>query len=183
MGGRQSFFPTEAMVRAAIALRPTDPNVGRLGSDPAAANDAEQARDAGGDAGRGDERAGQDDPRGERFGFAKLGSQTVCYWPGGNPTDTCYRLAGYCGISPRGLTLRELWLMAAGRRRESRIHAVEQAALVWCVNNIDVSEFIQTGEIEAGEKARPLDPHLQAQVDAQIKAIFENNGKLIMPKE
>ena len=72
--------------------------------------------------------------------------------------------------------------MADGRRRESRIHAIDQAIAVWRVNEIDLAEFVRTGDVQAGQTKPLLDPQLQANVDAQIKSIFENGGKLIMPK-
>ena len=72
--------------------------------------------------------------------------------------------------------------MADGRRRESRIHAIDQAIAVWRVNEIDLAEFVKTGDVQAAQTKPLLDPQLQANVDAQIKSIFENGGKLIMPK-
>ena len=60
------------------------------------------------------------DCRENQYFFRSDGTEPVCTWPGCDPAELCWRLAGFIGINPRGLTLRQLWLMAHGRLEQCR---------------------------------------------------------------
>ena len=77
------------------------------------------------------------------------------------------------------MTLRELWSMAHGRRREMRTHAVAQAMLVWSLSEMDeycVFNYLRYGELQISDGRIPYVPG----VDEKIAEIYANNGKLIV---
>lgn len=57
--------------------------------------------------------------------------------------------------------------MAHGRRVESRIHALNQSAVIWS-NAFDADVFVRTGELGGTAKKMRLDPEMRAAVDAKI---------------
>lgn len=57
--------------------------------------------------------------------------------------------------------------MAHGRRVESRIHALNQSAVIWS-NAFDADAFIRTGELGGTAKKMRLDPKMRAAVDAKV---------------
>ncbi len=69
--------------------------------------------------------------------------------------------------------------MADGRRRELRMHAMTQAALVWSVDEVDAESFVQTGEIGKA-KSQPMSPGLRTNVDKYLDSIVANGGRLII---
>src|SRR6185295_3764190 len=91
------------------------------------------------------------------YRFTELGGRKVCWWLGGHAIDRCWELAGETGTTCCGKRLKDLWLMANGRRESLRRHAFDIATL----NNLDSKEkkrldfdkFFQTGDFSEPEKA------------------------------
>lgn len=61
--------------------------------------------------------------------------------------------AGEVGVSPHGLTLAELWLMAYGRRRMVREWVYDQSKHVWRDGTLDVEAWIERGEWDTSDAA------------------------------
>ena len=105
--------------------------------------------------------AGCDDPaaadgRGAGvYRFADFRGKRVCIWPGEHPADLCHRLAGECGVSARGLSLRVLWLMAHARRERQRQLALDVRYTIWTQDKFDVGQFVKRGSV-AVYKSYPL---------------------------
>lgn len=105
----------------------------------------------------------------------------MCFWPGGHPAEVSLGLAGYCGLDPRGLTLRRLFALAHGRRREERQRIVEQAQWIGILfgergTGWAVRQFVRTGELPDGsDREMPYDPA----VEAKVAEIVAAGGKVV----
>ena len=84
--------------------------------------------------------------------------------------EACYSLAGQVGIHPRGLTFRQLWMMADGRARCRRIELLEQAVLVWALNEHDAIAYTEWGKMESSNIGKPVEysPEMEAQIREEI---------------
>jgi hypothetical protein len=60
--------------------------------------------------------------------------------------------------------------MAKGRCTQLRLHAVQQAALVWAdVRAEQIDQFVQTGRMDEAKAERiPYDPQVLAQLQARM---------------
>lgn len=81
-------------------------------------------------------------------------------------------MAGFVGVDPSGLTLRELWNLATGKRAQ----LVQQAGLVWVDGKFDAEWFVETGEW-----AVP-DPKATEAIKAKASAIADEMMN-VPPKE
>jgi len=91
----------------------------------------------------------------------------------------CYGLAGAIGVSPSGLTLRELrWMAdAAGRAWRERLVSVCMLAAGKIAN---VARYIETGDV--GDAPASTVP-LTSEVARHAKAIELNGGRFVMPED
>jgi hypothetical protein len=99
---------------------------------------------------------------------------------GMNAVEAGYYYAGVVGISPRGLTLQQLWKMAevvvmAGRRK-----TLELATLVWSMGSIDVDDYLHYGVLSETGNGGPvqLTPEMQARVEEAAEKIRRENPGL-----
>lgn len=81
-------------------------------------------------------------------------------------------------MSPHGLTLRSLLLMADARGKWQRQHNVATAALAAGVIK-DIRAYLRTGAIATTEQQAPIDDR----VKAYNRAIAANGGRFMMPEE
>lgn len=97
--------------------------------------------------------------------------------------EACYTFAGTIGVSPDGLTLRQLWRMVDGRNRQRRAELIEQSQLIWAMDQIDVEAYLEFGAFEASGKGGPVQvsPDVQARIDAEIERIQRENPGLPRP--
>lgn len=93
--------------------------------------------------------------------------------------DAAYELAGIIGIRPHGLTLRQLWKMANGKMRQTRIESMQLICLAFN-NTIDTAKFLETGSMLESDVGKPLElsPELEAQVQQEIERIRAENPNL-----
>ena len=91
-----------------------------------------------------------------------------------------YHFAGICGVSPKGNTLRQLWMMANGRTSAGRRQNLELANLVWGLSEIDWEAYLLYGEMSQTGRGGPVQvkPELQAQIDEEIQRIRRENPGL-----
>jgi hypothetical protein len=91
-----------------------------------------------------------------------------------------YEFAGILGISPRGLTLRQLWRMAHGAQKDSRRENLELANLVWGLAEIDWEDYLLYGRMGSTGKGGPVQvkPDVQEKIDAEIERIRRENPNL-----
>lgn len=91
-----------------------------------------------------------------------------------------YSFAGIVGVSPRRMTLRQLWQMAEGAARAARRSNLEIASLVWSLGSIDVEDYLHYGQMaETGSGGPPqAPPELQERLDAEIQKIRRENPSL-----
>jgi hypothetical protein len=84
--------------------------------------------------------------------------------------EACYSLAGQIGVHPRGLTFRQLWMMADGRARCRRIEVLEQAVLVWALNEYDPIGYTEWGKMESNNVGKPVEysPEMEAAIQQEI---------------
>lgn len=84
--------------------------------------------------------------------------------------EACYSLAGQIGIHPRGLTFRQLWMMADGRARCRRIEVLEQAVLVWALNEYDPIGYTEWGKMESNNVGKPVEysPEMETAIRQEI---------------
>lgn len=82
------------------------------------------------------------------------------------------RLAGYCGVSPRGLTLRTLMRMAYG----VRLRLLHQRTAIWTSGDVfEVRRFLWTGclpgdeQQEEGSKPASKEDPLVDMLAAQVR--------------
>jgi hypothetical protein len=68
--------------------------------------------------------------------------------------------------------------MASGRRKESRLAACIQAALVWSIGEFDVETFVAGGAMES-PRQQPMDGHLRANVDRYIDQ-YMTTGRIVV---
>lgn len=88
-------------------------------------------------------------------------------------------MAGAVGVNPLEFTIRELWLMYAGKMRAIRQQCLWQSAVIFAEKKFDVVGFLRYGT--SGEKSEKLTipDWLRAQVDAEIGRLngVNPNGK------
>lgn len=91
-----------------------------------------------------------------------------------------YEFAGILGISPRGLTLNQLWRMANGIRKDRRRENLELANLVWGLSEIDWTEYLLYGRMTSTGKGGPVQvkPEVQERIDAEVERIRRENPGL-----
>lgn len=98
---------------------------------------------------------------------------------GMNAIEAGYHYAGIAGLSPRGMTLRQLWMMAEGVTKAGRRKTFELATLVWSLGSIDVDDYLHFGVLSETGSGGPvqLTPEMQARVaEAEEKIRRENPG-------
>lgn len=86
------------------------------------------------------------------------------------PVEACYSLAGVVGIHPRGLTMRQLWMMAEAKTRMQRIAIVDQAVLVWALNEYDLISYTEWGKMQSSNIGKPVEysPEMEAAIQEEI---------------
>lgn len=91
-----------------------------------------------------------------------------------------YEFAGLLGISPRGLTLNQLWRMAHGLEKQRRRSNLELANLVWGLAELDWTEYLLYGRMASTGKGGPVQvkPEVQEKIDAEIERIRRENPSL-----
>lgn len=101
---------------------------------------------------------------------------------GMDPVEACYEFAGMTGLHPKGLTLRELWMMADGRARQRRLESYHLIALAF-QDGIDVQRFVETGQIAESCVGKPLElsPEMEAKVQKQVEELRRQNPDLPTP--
>lgn len=64
--------------------------------------------------------------------------------------------------------------------RHKRRELLEQATLVWSLQDLDAETYLADGTIETTGRGGPvqLDPHMQARVDAEVARIRAENPDL-----
>jgi len=91
-----------------------------------------------------------------------------------------YHFAGLCGITPKGWTLRQLWMMANGKISFGRRNNLEVASLVWGLSDIDWESYLLYGEMSQTGRGGPVQvsPETQAKIDEEIDRIRRENPGL-----
>jgi hypothetical protein len=91
-----------------------------------------------------------------------------------------YHFAGVVGISPRRMTLRQLWMMAEGAIRNRRREVLELASLVWSLGSIDWESYLHFGHMTETGSGGPvqLTPEMHARVEAEVERIRRENPGL-----
>lgn len=91
-----------------------------------------------------------------------------------------YHFAGICGVSPKGSTLRQLWMMANGKVSAGRRQNLELANLVWGLSDIDWEDYLLYGQMSATGKGGPVQvtPEQQARIDEEVAKIRRENPGL-----
>jgi hypothetical protein len=91
-----------------------------------------------------------------------------------------YHFAGTCGVTPRGWTLRQLWMMANGRKFAIRQQNLEIASLVWGLSDIDWESYLLFGEMSPTGRGGPveLSPETRQKVEEEIERIRRENPGL-----
>lgn len=91
-----------------------------------------------------------------------------------------YHFAGIVGISPRKLTLNQLWRMANGAVKQRRREVLELATLVWSLGSVDYEAYLHFGELVETGSGGPvqLTPELHAKVEAEVERIRKENPGL-----
>ena len=86
-------------------------------------------------------------------------------------------------MSPKGLTLRRLWWMAAGRRTEERTLLINQKQLIdhtlfgkHGLSTRHIERFLRYGILDAIEVKEPHNPA----VDDMVAKVMANGGRLII---
>jgi hypothetical protein len=93
--------------------------------------------------------------------------------------EAAYEFAGDVGISPVGLTLRQLWRMANGRAKQRRIESLQLVCLAFN-ESLDAAKFLATGQFAESRVGKPLElpPELEAKVAAEAERIRRENPGL-----
>ena len=93
--------------------------------------------------------------------------------------EAAYEFAGDVGISPVGLTLRQLWRMANGRAKQRRIESLQLVCLAFN-ESLDATKFLATGQFAESCVGKPLElpDHLEDQVRAEVDKIRQENPGL-----
>jgi hypothetical protein len=93
--------------------------------------------------------------------------------------DAAYEFAGIVGISPKGLTLRQLWRMQNGVAKQRRIETMQLVCVAFN-ESLDVAKFLHTGIVEESSVGKPLQlpDELEAKVQAEIEKIRRENPNL-----
>lgn len=91
-----------------------------------------------------------------------------------------YHFAGVCGVSPKGWTLRQLWMMANGKISFGRRNNLEVASLVWGLADIDWEAYLLYGQMSETGRGGPVQVPLDVQmkVDAEVERIRRENPGL-----
>ena len=91
-----------------------------------------------------------------------------------------YHFAGIVGISPRKLTLNQLWRMAEGAIKNRRREVLELASLVWSLGSIDYEAYLHYGQMSETGSGGPvqLTPELHAKIEAEVERIRRENPQL-----
>lgn len=81
------------------------------------------------------------------------------------------------------MTAAELWQMAAGKRREDRLRAYEQAGVIWtlatsALSEREVAEFIRCGALSVKQERMPY----SAEVERKVAEIRANGGRVLFPE-
>lgn len=71
--------------------------------------------------------------------------------------EACYAMAGQIGIHPKGLTMRQLWMMTNGHTRARRDAIVDQAVLVWALNEYDLISYTEWGKMQSSNIGKPIE--------------------------
>lgn len=160
------------MVRDSVPFRNSNENERRVPVSPTNARASESSRHASGNAIGGDD-GGSRANRG-RFLFTKINGRSICVWPGCDPIDCCWEIAGFVGVIPKGITLRQLWLMETGMLTRQRRLLVNHGWVIGClfgdkVTQGEVESFIQYGYASSGEP-EPRRPGVDEKVAQSLKA-------------
>lgn len=93
--------------------------------------------------------------------------------------DAAYEFAGVVGLSPIGLTLRQLWRMANGRAKQRRIESLHLICLAFN-ESLDAAKFLATGQFTESCVGKPLElpEYLEDQVRAEVGKIRRENPDL-----
>ncbi len=91
-----------------------------------------------------------------------------------------YHFAGVVGISPRKLTLRQLWMMAEGKNKAQRQNNLELSSLVWGLSEIDWEDYLHYGHMTQTGAGGPVQvkPELQAKIEEEVERIRRENPGL-----
>ena len=106
---------------------------------------------------------------------------SLCYvLDGCEGWQACYEYAGIVSANPYHFTLRELWRMQLGKRKLLREHALNQALMVWGIEDMDITAFLITG---AYHKARTTKVAISEERNEDIKKVLQeakNNKGIII---
>lgn len=86
------------------------------------------------------------------------------------------------GVNPRHFTLRDLWFMYQGKLKMLRMHAIQQASVLFA-EDLDVVAFVHYGayhKLRISSTNVPVPPELREKVDFLVKQAKENNGLVIV---
>jgi len=91
-----------------------------------------------------------------------------------------YHFAGICSVSPKGYTLRQLWMMANGKQTAQRNANVDVAYLVWAMSEVDIEAYLLFGEMSETGRGGPVDltPELQHRLEQEVERIRAENPGL-----
>lgn len=91
-----------------------------------------------------------------------------------------YHFAGIVGVSPKKMTLRQLWMMVEGKQKARRQNNLELSSLVWGLSSIDWEDYLHYGHMtETGTGGQvQLKPELQAKIDEEVERIRRENPGL-----
>ena len=93
--------------------------------------------------------------------------------------DAAYEFAGIIGIRPHGMTLRQLWRMANGRAKQTRLESLQLICLAFN-DGLDTKRFLETGAVTESCVGKPIEltPEEEAAVQAEIEKIRRENPEL-----
>ncbi len=115
----------------------------------------------------------REDNAGQRLsiGVDCFGQMIAVQIDGMDGCEACYCYAGEVGVSPKGLTLRRLFAMADARSRKRRGEMLEQAMLVWALNDYDPIQYVEHGRMQQGTIGKPIE--YPSEIEAAIQAEIE----------
>jgi hypothetical protein len=93
--------------------------------------------------------------------------------------EAAYEFAGIVGIRPHGMTLRQLWRMACGKMRQTRIESLQLICLAFN-KELDTHRFLETGQMVESDIGKPLklSPELEEKVQQEVERIRRENPEL-----
>lgn len=93
--------------------------------------------------------------------------------------EAAYEFAGIVGIRPHGLTLRQLWRMAAGKQKQDRWNSFHLICLAFN-DSLDTQRFLETGIMIESPAGKPIElsPELEAKVQEEVNRIRRENPDL-----